>query len=207
MPNSAADLSSLQALDLRCMILDDVVTIASCIIPRQGLNMSLALGMSLAPNIDDSYIDDLSPFLPFFKRFHVARLSLEADYMPEELNLETVLGSLGEPLPSLEELALDRVLLRDSKVDGGLLAERFPRLHTLHITGESFPVDRLKMMLASSPIQTIWLRRHRRHPSEVLQAISEVVPSVLYSLYSPARWSEPFLWDLPSISYLNDGVL
>ena len=169
--------------------------------------MSLALGMSLAPNMDDSYIDDLSPLLPFFKQFHVVRLFLDADYMPDEVNLETVLGSLGGPLPSLEELALDGTLLRDSTVDGGLLAERFPGLHTLHIMGQSLPVNQLKMMVASSPIQTVRFRRHGRHPSEFLQAISEVVPSILYSVHNPARLDEPFLWSLPMVSYSKNDVL
>ncbi|KAF8603328.1 hypothetical protein BDV93DRAFT_544783 [Ceratobasidium sp. AG-I] len=202
LPSSAANLSSLQILDLRYVSLDDVATITSCIIPRRGLSMSLTLNMD-----DDSHIRDLSPLLPFFKQFHVSRLFLNSEYVSEGLDLRAVLGSLRDPLPSLEELALDVDLFRGRELEGGLLAERFPRLHTLHIIGSTVPVDRLKMMLASSPIRVVQFRWRERHPSEVLHAISKVVSSVLYSLHDTLMDNRPFPWELPSISYYDNGLL
>ncbi|KAF8593076.1 hypothetical protein BDV93DRAFT_612355 [Ceratobasidium sp. AG-I] len=133
-PANGVNLPSLQALDLRCMYFDDVVTITSCILPKQGLSMSFTLNIH-----DDSYAHDLSPLTPFLKRFHARRLFLNADFESEGLELRTALYSFGDPLPSLEELALDCDLLEESCPEGSLLTERFPLLHTLHILGENVP--------------------------------------------------------------------
>ncbi|KAF8603327.1 hypothetical protein BDV93DRAFT_544782 [Ceratobasidium sp. AG-I] len=212
LPIKPANLPSLQALDLRYMRFDDVVTITSCIVPRRGLSVSLTLNMqpdydSDVDEDDDGQMHDLSPLSSFFKQFHVARLFLNADQITGGLDLYSALYPLAKPLPSLEELALDGALLDDDLVKGSLLAERFPRLHTLHIIGATVPVDRLKAMLASLPTQVVCFRWRERHSSEVLKAISEVVPSVLYSLYNTLRDTEPFPWDLPSISYYDNGLI
>lgn len=203
LPADAANLPNLQALDLRCTAFCDVLTITSCILPRRGLSMSITLNMY----DDDIQIQDLSPLSSFFKRFHVARLLLYNTYLSGGIGLATALHSLETPLPSLEELALDRELLDDNDLNSCLSAERFPRLHTLHVIGKSVPVDELKAMLASSSIQAVGFRWKERHPSEVLQAISEVVPSIFYSLYDTLMDDQPFPWDLPSISYCKDSAL
>ena len=191
------------------MSLEDVVTVISCIIPRRGLSMGLTLCLpddNFDDDDSDSLIQDLSPLSSFFKQFHVTRLFLNADLVTGGINLDTALDSLGDPLPSLEELALDGDLLVDNHVTGSLLVGHFPRLHTLHIIGKTVPVARLKAMLVSSSVQTVRFRWKKRHPSKVLQTISKAVPSVSYSLYNTLMDDQPFPWDLPFASYSENGA-
>lgn len=206
-PANAAKLSSLQTLDLRYMGFSDIITITSCILPRQGLSMSLTLNMQPEGSDDsddeddNTNIHDLSALSIFFKQFHITRLFLNADYITGGIDPDTALRSVKNSLTSLEELALDGDLLEDGEVEGRLLTERFPRLHTLHIIGKNVPVGRLKVMLASSPIQMVRFRWQERHPSEVLQPISEVVPSVSYCLYDTLNDCVSFPWDMPATYY------
>ncbi|KAF8610162.1 hypothetical protein BDV93DRAFT_8808 [Ceratobasidium sp. AG-I] len=202
LPVNAANLPDLQTLDLRRTSFGDVVTITSCILPRRGLSMSFSLNM----NESGRNKHDLSPLLSFFKRFHVARLFMQTSGF-EKLELDVLFCSLGNSLPSLRELALDGGTLAHGLVEGCLLTDRFPQLHTLHILGGSIMVCRLKTMLAFSYVQAVQLRWYRRYPPEVLQAISEVVPSVFCSIGDTQMYDKLFSWELPSFPYYSNGVL
>ncbi|KAF8603329.1 hypothetical protein BDV93DRAFT_606903 [Ceratobasidium sp. AG-I] len=199
LPSSPANLSNLQSLDLRYTHFDDVVKIVSCILPRQGLSMSFSLNKYRVRG-------GFSPLSPFFERFRVARLFVGTEGEHRKLDLTRVLHSLGDSFLSVEELALDADVLAQSPVEGCLSMDRFPRLHTLHILGHTILVDALQSMLVSSSVQTVRFRWYQRYPSEVLRAISEVVPFVFYSPHTISQQFEPFTWDLPSTSYSKNGV-
>ncbi|KAF8609358.1 hypothetical protein BDV93DRAFT_518189 [Ceratobasidium sp. AG-I] len=195
-PVDAANLPNLEILDLRHTNFKDVNIITSYISPATSV-----LSMSLSLNMDESkYSDgDLTLLLPFFERCCVTRLLLDAGET-QELDFRLVCQSLGSMVPSLEELALEGCILRCSPIEGCLLAERFPRLHTLHIMGESILVDKLKTVVAFSSIQTIRLRAHFPHPTNIPKALSTVVPFVSYSPSIPLNFKR-FPREWPSTRY------
>lgn len=176
-PVNIAQLPNLEILDLRCTPFEDVLSITSCISPgSSALSMSISLDMT---NSDLEEVD-LSLLQPFFERSHVTRISLDTG-REQEVDLGPFIRSLGSVLPLLEELALEGRMLRHSHVEGCLWAERFPRLHTLHVMGESVLVNKLKTILAFSSIRTVRLRSRYPHSTNISQALSKVVPCVSYS--------------------------
>jgi hypothetical protein len=188
-----AFLPKLEALDLRATWLGDVRHILSLITVSSS---PLSFGFSVDGNCGMKHVRDLQPL----GRSTVTRLCIsDADGFGD-----CVFGILSDGLTSVEELAVCNYDLVIYRTEGHLNAERFPRLHTLHMLACTIDIDSLCRIIGPMAVRLVQLDDSTSHclgaRADSMKRLSKIAPSVqlhgYYEYFTVGMGEPPLEWPL-----------